>query len=310
MNKMVDSHIILLPDGRALSYGVYGTSSSTASLTVFYFHGFPSSHYEAMCLDEAARARDIRIIAPDRPGMNLSTFQADRTLKDWPADLLALADHAAIRADTFAMLGTSGGAPYVLACCEAISTTRLKCAAIISGLYPTSLGVQGMALESRVMLWLAPWATVLVEAIMDWGVASTVRHTTDPAKLEEVLGDGMKGRPEPDRHAWEVNEGGLREMLVASVQHAYPDGSAHGAAWDARLYGSPWGFELEDLSIGKGKMILWHGEEDANIPLAMAEKAHALLQDSELRVLAGESHMSLFLHKSEEALDELKKRAI
>jgi pimeloyl-ACP methyl ester carboxylesterase len=306
---MTETRIVKLPDGRTLSYGIYGVNSPTASLTVFYFHGFPSSHHEALTLDDLAKARDIRIVAPDRPGMNQSTFQLGRTIVDWPKDVLALADHEDIRADTFAVIGTSGGAPYALACCAALPKDRLKCTAIISGLYPASLGTEGMMALSKMMLWLAPWSTALVEGILDWTLGHRVSHTTDPHKLEEILGSGMEGRPEQDKQAWEDNERGLRQMLVATAQHAFPDGSAHGAAWEARLNGSPWGFQLEDLDMDEGKLILWHGGKDINSPLGMTEKAHALLAGSELRVDPNEAHMSLFLHKLPEVLDTLKERS-
>ena len=40
----------------------------------------------------------IRLVAPDRPGMGLSTFQPGRTLLDWPEDVTALAHSARDRA--------------------------------------------------------------------------------------------------------------------------------------------------------------------------------------------------------------------
>jgi pimeloyl-ACP methyl ester carboxylesterase len=230
--------------------------------------------------------------------MGLSTFQPARANTDWPADVLSLADHAAICADTFAVLGTSAGSPYVLACCAAIPDTRLKAAGIISGLYPVSVGLKGML--------MAPWATKLAEKVLDWGIGSPARDETDPNKLERLMGDSMRERPGPDKRAWEEDEGGLREMPVASTRHALQGDGAGGAVWEARLFGSLWGFELADVKVGEGKLVLWYGDKDLNSPLAMAEKAHALLQGSELRLGLGEAHMSLLLHKLQEALDALK----
>ena len=306
---MAETQTITLPDGRTLSYGIYGDPA--ASFTIFYFHGFPASHHEAAVFEfcDAAHAKNIRIIASDRPGMGLSTFQPARAITDWPADVLSLADHEVIRADKFAVLGTSGGSPYVLACCAAIPDTRLKAAGIISGLYPVSLGLKGMLMEPRVLLWLAPWATTLVEKVLDWNIGSPARDESHPDKLEKLMDDSMCQRPEPDKRAWEEDEGGLRKMLVASVRHALQNGGAKGAAWEARLFGSPWGFELADVKMGEGKLVLWHADKDVNSPLAMAEKAHALLQGSELRLGPGEAHMSLLLHKAQEVLDTLKERA-
>jgi len=250
---------ISLPDGCTLSYGIYG-ATAPSSLTVFYFHSFPASHHEAAVLDDAARAADIRVVAPSRPSMCRSTFQPDRAIAHWPTDVLALADHAAIRADTFGVLGASDGSPYVLACCATLPASRLRAAGILSGLYPASLGLQGMLLEARLLLWLAPWSAGLVQKMLDWSIGAAT--ATSDNKLEMLMDRAMRARPGPDRRAWEGNEGGLRDMPVMSVQNAFP-GGARGAAWEAKLLGCSWGFEFADVKMGEGRLVLWHGGEGA-----------------------------------------------
>ena len=47
---------------------------------------------------------------PDRPGMGRSDFQPGRRIVDWPNDVLELA--TALGFDTFAVLGSSGGARW------------------------------------------------------------------------------------------------------------------------------------------------------------------------------------------------------
>ncbi|EJT77418.1 hypothetical protein GGTG_07330 [Gaeumannomyces tritici R3-111a-1] len=51
-----DEQILTLPDGRKLAYAIYGDASPGAP-TVFYFHGFPGSHREALGYAQAARRR-------------------------------------------------------------------------------------------------------------------------------------------------------------------------------------------------------------------------------------------------------------
>lgn len=46
---------------------------------------------------------NVRVIAPERPGMGLSDVKAGRTIGDWPADAAALAD--ALELECFAVLG-------------------------------------------------------------------------------------------------------------------------------------------------------------------------------------------------------------
>jgi hypothetical protein len=311
--KLPTPESLALPSGRTLSYAILGhTDPATAALTVFYFHGFPASHAEAAVFDSAARARRVRIVAADRPGMGGSAHQPGRRIADWPADVAALAAHPPVAAPPrFAVLGTSGGCPYVLACCAAGSPVRprLLAAGVVAGLYPPSLGLRGMLLEPRALLWVAPWVPGLVERMLGWSLGAAAAADDEGAKLEALLDESMRKRPGPDKEVWEAG-GVFRLSLVASVRGAVGgvDG-AKGAAHEAAVLGSPWGFELADVAMDEGKLVLWHGKEDGNAPLLMANKAHALLPGSELRVSDGEAHASLFVHKADEVLGILLERA-
>ena len=101
-------HTIRLPDGRTLGYSEYGSPTGN---TLFYFG---SSRLEACLLARAAANAGVRVIGTDRPGMGLSQFQPGRRLLDWPADVVALADHLGIA--RFAVVGVSAGGPHALAC--------------------------------------------------------------------------------------------------------------------------------------------------------------------------------------------------
>ncbi|KAK0645221.1 hypothetical protein DIS24_g8098 [Lasiodiplodia hormozganensis] len=313
--------ILHLPSsGRTLSYATYGSTLATAP-TILYYHGFPASHAEAALYHGAALRRGVRIIAPDRPGMGASSFARDRAIADWPRDVLALADALGVR--RFAVLGVSGGAPYALACGAAASSVtpeeklmrgRLVAVAVVAGLYPASLGLAGMLPDARALLWVAPWWTGLVRWALEWGLGAAAARAEDDggAALGEVLGRGMVGRPEADRRVWDEDEAGFRGCLVESVRGAVPGGSAEGAAREARLFGSDWGFGLDEVEVpaageGRRRIVLWHGALDVNSPVAMAEKAAALIGGgAELRVEPDEAHASLTVHKVDEVLDTLK----
>ncbi|KAK3939183.1 putative alpha beta hydrolase [Diplogelasinospora grovesii] len=282
---MTTTEQLVLADGRKLAYAIYGvteTSSSARGMpTVFYFHGYPGSHYEAGTFDAAAKARGVRVVAASRPGMGGSTYQADRRLLDWPADVLAVADH--LKVDRFAVMGVSGGGPYVLACWHALSKTkRLVGAGLVGGLYPTSLGTAGMLFELRALLAVAPWIPGLVGMGMDYAMGKLARDDEHPEKFEEALAQGLKDRPAPDVAVFGSNEGGAREALVKSTREAFRDGG-RGA--------SSWGFEFQDLDIAeKGTLIMWYGSADANILLRISE---------------GEAHLSLVPAKADEILSTL-----
>lgn len=76
---------------------------------LLYFHGWPGSR-EGRLGGEAAKAKGVRMIALDRPGMGLSDYQLRRSLVDWPDDVIQVT--AALGLDRFAMLGISTGTPY------------------------------------------------------------------------------------------------------------------------------------------------------------------------------------------------------
>ena len=100
-----------LKDGRTLGYIDLGNKDGKP---LFHFHGFPGSRLEATILADRAIVKNIRVICIDRPGMGLSDFKENRTLLDWPDDVVELAD--ALEIDKFAVEGISGGGPYAAAC--------------------------------------------------------------------------------------------------------------------------------------------------------------------------------------------------
>lgn len=119
---------IVLPDGRTLAYAEFGQADG---YPVLYFHGAPSSRLEPLLIgDEAFVRLGLRVIAPDRPGIGGSDFQRGRGFSHWPSDVVSLAD--ALGLGQFALLGNSGGGPYVAVCAARIPN-RIRAAVIVSG---------------------------------------------------------------------------------------------------------------------------------------------------------------------------------
>jgi pimeloyl-ACP methyl ester carboxylesterase len=104
---MEESQIISLPDGRQMGYLIIGKGKP-----VFYFHGTASSRLEALLLKELTRTKQLKIISVDRPGFGLSTFNPRSSLQNFNTDVNCLAEYLGI--NKFALLGWSGGGPYVL----------------------------------------------------------------------------------------------------------------------------------------------------------------------------------------------------
>lgn len=121
------AQMITLKDGRRLGYAEIGDLGSEA---LFWFHGGGSSRFEIRFFEKIAEQHDIHVIAPDRPGIGLSTFQKNRTLLDWPMDVKELADHLGV--EKFAIAGVSGGGPHVAACAYSIPERLTGCGMISS----------------------------------------------------------------------------------------------------------------------------------------------------------------------------------
>ena len=155
---------LTLADGRTLAFSIFGSSS--AESTIFYFHGFPSSQFEAQLVHYAAVRHNVKIISASRPGFAKSSYDPNRTLLDWPTDVLALADH--LRVPRFGVLGVSGGGPYAFACLERIPPERLAAAGIVCGLYPPSLGYSGMMMTTRVLFAVSPWLPGLIALVANY----------------------------------------------------------------------------------------------------------------------------------------------
>src|SRR3990172_3369561 len=100
------SHLrVKLPDGTMVGYAEAG---DPAGPPVMYLHGSPSSRLEVGLpgIREAAEGLGLRVLAPDRPGMGLSTF-CRYSIADYPQLVRSFAD--ALGLGRFAVTGVSGG---------------------------------------------------------------------------------------------------------------------------------------------------------------------------------------------------------
>jgi pimeloyl-ACP methyl ester carboxylesterase len=236
---------IRLRDGRRLGYAEWGDAGGRP---VLYFHGWPGARVEGRLAEEAARARGVRLIAIDRPGMGLSDFQPRRTLVDWPDDVLQRA--AALGLDRFALLGISGGGPYAAACAWKLSE-RLTRAGIVSCLAPLHApgATAGMSRQNRFAFQVVGRLGVLRRLLMAKS-AMSVRRQPD-----RVLESGVAAAVDKKY----LNRPDVRQVLVESLSEAFRSGS-RGPAWEMGLYARPWGFRLEEI---RTPVYLSHGEQDA-----------------------------------------------
>ena len=164
---------------------------------LLYFHGWPGSRVEGRLGDEAAKARGVRLIAIDRPGIGLSDIQPGRTLVDWPDDVAEVA--AALGLDRFAVLGISGGGPYAAACAWKLSD-QFTAAGIVSSLAPLDVpgAIGEMGRQNRLAFELVGHLVVLRRIRMA-AMARTVARRPDRVLQSGVLRRGGQAIPRSTR---------------------------------------------------------------------------------------------------------------
>lgn len=286
---MESEHQIRLTDGRTLTCLVIGDSEHSP---VFYFHGFPGSRFEGRLAACAARRLDLLLIAPDRPGIGKSTFQPNRTISSWTADVVELADH--FRLDQFTVVGVSGGGPFALACAAHIPE-RLSGVALVGAIGPIeNKGVtQGMVRANRVILSLARHSYRFMYLVFGLAVPYIRTHP------EFYIAAVARTAPPADRRILE--EAAYRRLFVESTVEALRQGG-RGIALELRLLARPWDFELQNI---RAPVHVWQGLADRIVPAAMARYLAASMPESEVHFLPDEGHLSLIVNQLGTAIAEL-----
>jgi pimeloyl-ACP methyl ester carboxylesterase len=260
---------------------------------ILYCHGFPSSRREALLLHPIAQALGMRIIAADRPGYGDSDPQPGRTIRDWPDDVAALADHLGL--SRFGVLGVSGGGPYALACVALIPERLTACALVcpLGPVYRLDL-LRQMHWPTRLNLGLARVLPSLAHAA--FGGLTPLLLARWPETVEHLR---TLTAPAVDRV--ELACTGTRAILNRTIADAMR-GGARGARRDLLLYTRPWDIAFDAITQ---PIDLWHGEIDGTVPVSHARWYAAHLPSCRARYLPDEGHYSLPLRHAKEILSAL-----
>lgn len=286
-----DHYQVTLRDGRILAYAEYGSPSGRP---IIYCHGAPSSRVEGDLIVNSATASalGLRVIVPDRPGMGRSQTQTGRRIVDWPNDVVDLA--GALRLDTFAVLGSSGGAPYAAAC-GALIPSRVRLVGVLGGVAPADAPgfLSSMSGPLRMMFRLGRSAPTVLR-LLYWLNLRAVRRGGPRA------GERMAAlAPEPDRILLQRAE--VSAGFMACFEEACRQGPA-GPAQDMNLIARPWGFDLDAVTV---PVLLWHGELDRNVPVTAGRHLARAFPKCCATFYPEDAHLSVPLNHQEEILGAL-----
>jgi pimeloyl-ACP methyl ester carboxylesterase len=245
-------------------------------------------------MDTMATNLGIRIIAPDRPGIGLSSFQIDRNFLDWAQDVGCLADQLDVK--TFSIFGLSGGAPHVLACAFALPH-RIQKAAIVCGTGPHNYRgkLKGMWFPVKLVHW---FAGIKNDSLLRRFIRSEYKELKE--NPEKRLSQLQRFLPDSDRKLFKEHpEYGL-DFINGSLE-AYKQG-VDGVVQEWQLYVRDWGIPLSEITT---PIDLWYGGEDKMAPKYRGIHYQEILQNSKLHVFEDEGHFSLIRNHLHQILNAL-----
>lgn len=281
---MTEIKSIKLQDGRDLAYAEYGKIDS--NIKIIYLHGTPCSRLEPLAWLDGPNTLDAHLVAVDRPGLGRSTIQANRTLLDFPKDIVQLVDQ--LKWDRFSIVGVSGGGPYALACAYAIDPIRVKSIGVICGSGSTTTGFKGVAWSQRLSWWATRHLPLLTKLFIKL-VFGRLTKDSNKKLMTKLVKMGLDA--DKTKESGEVIEKLDAEKVSEAFREAFYQGT-EGYVQEAFVMVAPWGFELENVR-SPSRIKMWYGDKDDICSAAIGSKMAGLLR-AELTVMKGYGHAGVF----------------
>lgn len=286
-------HVLHLPDRRILSYALYGP---TDGWPVMYFHGTPSSRLEITLLSEYGIEVEkllshlhLQLIAVDRTGMGLSTYNPNAGFLSFASDVHFLMDYLKIMAAS--AFCWSGGGPFALALAWKYPD-RIKNVFILCG-FSRQFTANVLA-EMKLNRWYFLAAKHLPLVLK--GGMNVLRRNTATIKVPRWL----TGLPPVD---YELIKYPAKLQMLArlTLKEACRQG-ANGPVQEARLYFKDLGFSISELLQ---PVHFWWGTEDRSVTKMHAQAVEKEIKNSIMHYTKGEGHLSVYIRYFEEALQAI-----
>jgi pimeloyl-ACP methyl ester carboxylesterase len=261
----------------------FGESSGRPVLAL---HGTPSCGVGFSFADAAAHRLGLRVIAPDRPGVGLSSPEEGWTISSYPAIVRDLADALAI--DRFSVWGYSGGGPYAVAC-AALLSDRVDKVAVCAGAGQIGVWAELADFEKtdRQMLDMARRRPRVARALLS--VAARVARVAPSAVVKSF----EKELSASDRAV--VASYPSPAEAIALFTQAFMRGS-RGVVDDYRALSGSWDVDLSAITV---PTRIFQGGEDTMVPARHSKELADRLATAELIEWPGEGHLATVSHVDE-----------
>jgi pimeloyl-ACP methyl ester carboxylesterase len=258
-----------LPDGRSLSYGLYGSADGPL---VVVLDG-AGSRGLGRAAASAAETLGVTLLVPDRPGFGRSTPAPARSIAEIGDDLLALVRSLGFR--RFGIFAQSGGTPFALALAAA-GADDVTGVALVGAISPLGEpdALQDVGGPMRTMFVLARRAPWLLRPLL----GSVARKTQkDPEAAARAY---AKDLPDADRAV--LDDPRMWAIHVATSAEAIASPAAF--AREARKLARPWGVGLDAVTA---PAAFWVGELDPTHPPVMSRRMAVRLGGAPVTVVPG-----------------------
>ncbi|UIO99768.1 alpha/beta hydrolase [Halobaculum sp. CBA1158] len=258
---------------RRVAYTEYGSPDGAP---VVFLHGTPGSRLLGGLFDSVAADAGVRLLAPDRPGYGRSPPWTGRSVSDGARIVAAVLDDAGVaEAD---LLAFSGGAPSAFAT-AATRPDRVGRVEVVAGAPPPGIVDHRPAVQA-VLGGLATTTPTLLRGLL--GGQAWLARRLDPSFVVGQYTTGDPAEAVPERTAAIVRE----DFLEAFSR------SRRGAVTEFRHAADGWDVDPEAVHA---EVRLWHGSDDANVPIDGARRLASTLPAARLRVIDGADHLQTLL---------------
>jgi pimeloyl-ACP methyl ester carboxylesterase len=276
-----DGRFVTTNDGRALCFAEWGDPDG---FPVVFLHGTPGGRLNRHPDEDVYRSLGARWITYDRPGYGNSTRLAGRSVVDCVTDVAAIVDHLGVK--QFAVTGSSGGAPHVLAVCARLGdrVVRARCNVglapydaadldFFAGMDPLNVVEYGWAAEGEARL--VPELQRQLREMSSRMAVDTAQFMSEDWALDPA-----------DRAV-------LADPDIAAQNLAISGELVRGGLWgwvdDSLAFVHPWGFEVGEVAV---PVLATYGANDVLVPATHGEWLGRHIPGAHVIVDDGAGHLS------------------